>query len=203
VPPDKSVPIPTQSITGTKADALPPLNESVKTNQNVNLQNQLSQPVQQANVNQNYPPQTPPPTQNTPPPQNPNFNQKQKKGFFTKGKIIAVFLVFLIAGLFSGSVALAYNNYEIISPPEPIKKIIEAVVISTPLPKTPRMILEKSVLAIFELETAFVGYEFSFETTEPSFPIKNARIKIKGPIELKKCQTRSRGAIAVLHKSIF
>src|SRR4030042_1614658 len=91
---------------------------------------------------QTLPSQAPPVQSPEPSPQQPQ-NQTdikiepppQKKGFGF-GKILAVFFAIIILFLGGSSLALAYTNYQLITPPKIVQRAIDRLILIKPLPKT-------------------------------------------------------------------
>lgn len=108
----------------------------------------------------------------------------KKSGFFTKGKVLVLTVILLFVTLFSVPFALAYNNYELFSPGKNIERIIDAVVIKSPLPKNPRMIIVATKAEMAKVKSAKVEVEISF-IVDGDFPIKDAKLNIKGPFDFK------------------
>lgn len=150
------------------------------------------------------PPINPPPPANLPSPINTNtavplltpadqlppeipFAQAQSQGSSShKGKIIIAAIFLLLIILFAGgSVAAAYNDYKILPIPKTAQNIIDSIIMTTPLPKTPRIILAKTEVGMASVKSAVTETEFKFETKSQNFPIRNGTITIKGPIDFK------------------
>ena len=132
------------------------------------------------------PPQTPPLT--TPPqpavPPSPELQPETKKGFSVK-KLLFIFLIVIILLFGGASIALAYTDYKLMTPPRIIKNSIDRLLIATPLPKTPRLILERSQAKMAKVKTVVLEIESESSTTSPSAPVKGAKVKIKGPFDLR------------------
>lgn len=115
----------------------------------------------------------------TSPPQ----SEPKKGGSFKKFFVFA--FVILLFAIGTASVSLAYTDYKAFSPPKPVKNLVDSIILKTPLPKTPRLILEKTQNQIVNLKTAIVETNVQFSTSAQNFPVKNAQITIKGPIDFK------------------
>lgn len=129
-----------------------------------------------------------------PPNENPFLESEKSGGSSIKKKILLLvtIIIFLLVFLGGGSLALAYSDYKFFSPPKPIKNLIDSIILSVPLPKTPRLILGRAQTKITDLKTALVETEIKFSTPSLDFPVKSAKLVIKGPAEFKtENQTRS------------
>jgi len=127
-----------------------------------------------------------PQNQPQPAPQNTTPSQPTNNSFLTRGKIITAVLLLIILTLFGGgAVALAYNDYKILPLPKSAQKIIDGIILTTPLPKTPRIVLAKTAAGMSELKSTQVETEFSFSTANQNFPLKNGKITIIGPVDFK------------------
>lgn len=134
-------------------------------------------------------PQPPPAAQPTTPPQPPTtpppyLQAETKKGFSIK-KLLFVLLIVIILLAGGSSIALAYTDYKLITPPKIIKNLADRLLLATPLPKTPRLVLEKSQAKMATVKTATLEIESELSTTSTNAPMKSAKFKIKGPFDLK------------------
>ena len=120
--------------------------------------------------------------------ENPFPGQPTERPSHAKIIIFAIFLFLTIAAS-GGSLALAYNNYKILPVPKSAQHLIDNIIMVTPLPKTPRLILSKTEVVMAEIKTAQLETEFKFETNSQNFPIKNGKVTIKGPLDFKTQQT--------------
>lgn len=103
-------------------------------------------------------------------------------GFF-KNMLILIFFLLIIAG---AGLALAYTNYKYLKPPLAVQKVIDSAIILAPVPKTPRIIMAKTQTEMASAKTATISTEIAASTTNTSFPVKEAKLTIKGPFEFEK-----------------
>ncbi|GEM_PF-6939193 len=104
-------------------------------------------------------------------------------GFFSGRKIALILLIIFLLLVSSAAAALAYNNYELVKVPKIVTKTIDSLIIATPLPKNPRLILEKTQAEMLNVKTATVSTEITVSTKSPDFPVKEAKLMVKGPFE--------------------
>lgn len=123
------------------------------------------------------PTQTPAPQPITPP-ETPK--KSSKKLIF-----ISLFLILVILALISIPIALSYNSYKVLAPPQTIQNLIDGFITITPLPKTPRIILAKTENSIANIKSANIENIIEFKTEDKTSPIKSASITISGPIDFK------------------
>ena len=123
-----------------------------------------------------------------------------RQSFISRKALVVAVLVFLaLLIVFSGvGMAAAYTNYKFFTPPTFIKDSIDAFILATPLPKTPRLVLAKTVKAMDKLKTAFVETQIEFSIKDGTFPIKSAKVTSRGPVDFKTInQTRSQSDLTV------
>ncbi len=122
-------------------------------------------------------PTLPPPIQNQPNSQNP---EKPSKNTI---KIIILVLIFSFLVASVGSIALAYNDYKLLTLPKAVSNIVDTIITATPLPKTSRIVLQNIELSMANLKSATVENTLEIQTKNTSTSLKGASIKINGPIE--------------------
>lgn len=130
-------------------------------------------------VGQNPPGQTPP---GKSPPTINNFKEAGSGG---KVKIILTSIVFLFILTSALPIGLAYNNYKIYSPPKEAKALIDSIIASTPLPKTPRIVLAKTQAKMATLETTTHKTTVEVTTSAKDYPFKNGSLTVSGPLDFK------------------
>ena len=117
-----------------------------------------------------------------------NLNIKQPD-FGKKGssllKILAVFLIVVFLITSSGSLTLAYTNYKFITPPKLVQRAIDRFILTTPLPKTTRLILRRTERKMADLKSAVLETQMEFKTESRDFPVSSTKITIKGPADFK------------------
>lgn len=101
---------------------------------------------------------------------------------FLKNLLILLIFLLIVAGV---ALALAYTNYKYVKPPTAIQKLIDETIILAPIPKTSRIILEKTKSQMSAIKTATISTEVAASTTNTSFPVKEAKLTIKGPFEFE------------------
>lgn len=97
---------------------------------------------------------------------------------------IAIIVILLLIGL-SASFFLAYNNYAVYQPPKAVQSTVDKLIVLSPLPKPPRVILETAISKSAGLKSADLKAEISISTQSPSSPIQSARLTITGPAEFE------------------
>lgn len=112
------------------------------------------------------------------------LKEEDKRSFLSKSKILFLLIAFFIFFVTSVSLTLAYTDYVILTPPLPIRSVIDTIIMKSPLPKNPRMILSKAAEKMGALKSATVETEISM-STEDKYPIKNVEFAIKGPVDFK------------------
>lgn len=124
----------------------------------------------------------PPPTQEEMPPQEsiPPPTSLRKKALMV---YLGLFLFLLLLG--GGSLALSYTNYKIFAPPKVWANLVDSFILRTPLPKTPRLILGQTQKKMVSLKTAIVETELAFAANDKDFPVKSAKIIVRGPADFK------------------
>lgn len=116
-----------------------------------------------------------------PPEKPPPVPEEKKRG--SKIKIIASIIILIILVTSSSSIALAYNNYQLIPLPKSAQVAIDSVITALPLPKTPRIILAKTQTQMSSLKSASYKTTFDFSADAQNFPVKSASLTISGPLE--------------------
>ena len=101
------------------------------------------------------------------------------------GKILTVFLIVIFLITFSGSLALAYTNYKLITPPKIVQRAIDRFILITPLPKTTRLILRRTERKMADLKSAVLETQLEVATESKDFPISSAKITVKGPADFQ------------------
>ncbi len=124
------------------------------------------------------PPQTLPTQQPIIPPENPKKTSK-------KLLLIPLFLILIILALTSVPLGLAYNNYKLITPPQPVQNAIDNFIAVTSLPKTPRIILTKTQDSMVNIKSANIENTFNVETNRNTSPVKSISITLSGPVDFK------------------
>src|SRR3990167_7687728 len=111
----------------------------------------------------------------------PNFGG----GGSSLAKVLVVFLIvaFLITSF--GSLTLAYTNYKFLTPPKLVQRAIDRFILTTPLPKTTRLILRRTERKMADIKSAVLETQVEFKTESRDFPVSNAKITVKGPADFK------------------
>lgn len=109
---------------------------------------------------------------------------QKPKTFLTKPKVLTSLFLLIFLFITASSLILAYTDYQIYSPPKSVKQFLDGIIVTTPLPKTARIILEEATSKIAAAKTATIETEIAFEASG-NFPIKQAKIKIIGPVDFK------------------
>lgn len=118
-------------------------------------------------------------------PQQPQMSVKPVGIFsgFLKNLLLLILFILIVAG---AGLALAYTNYKYFKPPLAVQKAIDLAIILAPVPKTPRIILAKTQSVMSAVKTATISTEIAAATTNASFPVKEAKLTVKGPFEFGK-----------------
>lgn len=100
-------------------------------------------------------------------------------------KVLTVFLIVIFLITPFGSLTLAYTNYKFIAPPKIVQRAIDRFILTTPLPKTTRLILRRTERKMADLKSAVLETQVEFKTESKDFPVSNAKITVKGPADFK------------------
>lgn len=104
---------------------------------------------------------------------------------FKKLKIILIF-VFLIFGLLiSASLALAYGNYQLFKPPLVYMDLVDQAILLSPLPKPPRIVIDKMLDEMSNIGSATSDLLFEITSQDKTLPVKSAKISLSGPIQFQ------------------
>lgn len=143
-------------------------------------------------ASQNIQPQSPPSPPSTPPPlaaaqipQPTSITTQPTNKSFPFVKVIFIILVLLILIFVGGGFALAYNDYQLFKPPQSIIKAFDSLILASPLPKTPRLIVQKTIEEMKKIKTVVSETQFDFTADKGQFPIENVNLTVKGPLDFK------------------
>lgn len=143
-------------------------------------------------ASQNIQPQSPPSPPSTPPPlaaaqipQPTSITTQPTNKSFPFVKVIFIILVLLILIFVGGGFALAYNDYQLFKPPQSIIKAFDSLILASPLPKTPRLIVQKTAGEMKKIKTVISETQFDFTADKGQFPIENVNLTVRGPLDFK------------------
>lgn len=109
----------------------------------------------------------------------------QPGGSFSFIKTAFIVLILLIFFGLGAGITLAYTNYQFFKPPESIAKTLDALILASPLPKTPRLIMQKTTVEMKKIKTVVSETQFDFTAEKGQFPIENVNLTVKGPLDFK------------------